>query len=84
MAAAELATYHVPEDPASPAPVGGYVMVYVAFYERGFGVPSHRFLFLLLQFYSLELHHLTSSGSLHIAAFVTLCVTSSDSCYEVS
>jgi hypothetical protein len=43
------------------------------FYERGFGVPSHQFLHSLLQFYDLELHHLTSSGILHIAAFVTLC-----------
>jgi hypothetical protein len=27
----------------------------------------------LLQFYGLELHHLTPSGILHIAAFITLC-----------
>jgi hypothetical protein len=37
---------------------GGYVMAYVAFYERGFSVPSHQFLHSLLQFYRLELHHL--------------------------
>jgi hypothetical protein len=36
-------------------------------------VPSHRFLYSLLQFYNLELHHLTPSGILHMAAFVTLC-----------
>jgi hypothetical protein len=36
-------------------------------------LPSHRFLHSLLQFYGLELHHLTPSGILHIAAFVTLC-----------
>jgi hypothetical protein len=36
-------------------------------------VPSHRFLFLLLLFYSLELYHLTPPGILHIAAFMTLC-----------
>jgi hypothetical protein len=36
-------------------------------------VPSHRFLHLLLQFYDLELHHLTPSGVLHIAPFMTLC-----------
>jgi hypothetical protein len=29
----ELATYRVPEDPASPAPVGGYVVACTAFYE---------------------------------------------------
>jgi hypothetical protein len=42
--AVELATYRVPKDPASPAPAGGCI---VAFYERGFGVPSHIFLHLL-------------------------------------
>jgi hypothetical protein len=31
--AVELATCCVPEDPMSPAPVGGYVMVCAAFYE---------------------------------------------------
>jgi hypothetical protein len=36
-------------------------------------VPSHQFLRSLQQFYGLELHHLTPSGILHMAAFVTLC-----------
>jgi hypothetical protein len=36
-------------------------------------VPSHRFLHFLLQFYGMELHHLTPSGIVHIAAFMTLC-----------
>jgi hypothetical protein len=48
-------------------------MVCVVFYEWGFGVPSYLFLCLLLQFYSLELHHLTPLGIVHIAASVTLC-----------
>jgi hypothetical protein len=54
---------------------GGYVVACTAFYERGFVVPSHRFLRLLLQFYGLELQHLTPSRILHMAAFVTLCET---------
>jgi hypothetical protein len=73
MTAVELATYRVPRHPASPASVGGYIMVCAAFYERGFGASSHRFLHLLLQFYGLELYHLTPSGMLHITTFVTLC-----------
>jgi hypothetical protein len=48
-------------------------VVYVAFYEQGFGLPSHRFLHSLLWSYGLELHHLTRSGILHMADFVTLC-----------
>jgi hypothetical protein len=41
MIAVELATCHVPEDPASPASAGGYVMASAMFFEWGFGVPSH-------------------------------------------
>jgi hypothetical protein len=73
MIVVELATCRVPENPASPAPAGGYVVSCATFYERGFGVPSHRFLYLLLQFYGLELHHLTPLRIMHIAAFMTLC-----------
>jgi hypothetical protein len=40
MIVVELATCHISKDPASPAPVGGYVVVCVVYYERGFGVPS--------------------------------------------
>jgi hypothetical protein len=73
MTTMELATCCVPEDPVSPVPAGGYVVAYVAFYERGLGVPSHRFLCSLLQFYGLDPHHLTPSGILHMVTFVTLC-----------
>jgi hypothetical protein len=70
MTAAELATSRVPEDPTSPTPAGIYVMACTAFYERGLGVSSHRFLLSLLWSYGLELHHLTPLGILHMAAFM--------------
>jgi hypothetical protein len=73
MSAVELATSRMSEDPAFPAPMGGYVVACAAFHEQGFGVPSHRFLYLLLQFYDLELHHLTPSEILQMAALVSLC-----------
>jgi hypothetical protein len=73
MLAAELVACRVPEDPMFPAPVEGYVVSFMAFYERGFSTPSHQFLHSLLWYYGLELHHLTPSRVLHIAAFVTLC-----------
>jgi hypothetical protein len=73
MMAVELATCRVLADPALPALVARYVVACSAFYMRGFGVPPHRFLCSLLQFYGLELHQLTPLGTLHIAAFVTLC-----------
>jgi hypothetical protein len=75
MTTMELATCRVPEDYASPAPVGGgwYVMSFMTFYERGFGVPSHQFLHSLLWSYGLELHYLTPLGILHMVIVVTLC-----------
>jgi hypothetical protein len=60
------------EDPTFPIPAEGYVVSFMAFYERGFVTPTHRFLRLLLLYYGLKLHHLTPLGVLHIAAFVTL------------
>jgi hypothetical protein len=73
MPGVELATCLVPVDPASPVLAVGYVVACLSFYERGFGVPLHQFLHLLLQFYGLELHHLTPLGILDIMVFVTLC-----------
>jgi hypothetical protein len=73
MTTVELATCCVLEDPTSPVSVGAYVVACMAFYERGFSVPSHQFLCSLLRFYGLEPHHLTPLGILHITVFVTLC-----------
>jgi hypothetical protein len=69
MTTSEFATSLVPTGPVSPALAVGFIVVFVAFFERGFASPSHRF----LQSYVLELHHLTPSVIRHMAAFVTLC-----------
>jgi hypothetical protein len=73
MMVVELEACQHPTDPRFPAPTVGYVVSFMAFYERGFDMPLHPFLPLLLWYYGLELHHLTPSRVLHIAAFVTLC-----------
>jgi hypothetical protein len=73
MSAVELETYQVLMDPVLPAPVEGYVVSFMAFYEQRFDVPLHPFIHSLLQYYGLELHHLTAFGVLHIVVFVTLC-----------
>jgi hypothetical protein len=70
---AELEACWVPEDPTFSTPVEGYVVSFTAFYEWGFGVLPHQFLCSLLQYYGLELHHLTPLGILHIMTFVALC-----------
>jgi hypothetical protein len=48
-------------------------VVCTAFYGWGFGMSSNQFLYSLLQFFGLELHHLNPLGILHMASFVTLC-----------
>jgi hypothetical protein len=73
MTATEFVACHVREDPAIPTPKEGYVVSFMAFYERGFDTSSHWFLYSLLWHYGLELHHLTPSWVLDIATFVTLC-----------
>jgi hypothetical protein len=73
MTTSEFATSLVPAGPVSPALAEGFIVVFVAFFERGFASPSHRFLHSLLRSYVLELHHHTPSVIRHMAAFVTLC-----------
>jgi hypothetical protein len=73
MSAVELVACRVLEDLAFPVPTKGYMVSFMAFYERGFGMPPHQFLRSLLRYYGLELHHLTPSRVQHIVAFVTLC-----------
>jgi hypothetical protein len=73
MVAAKLEACQVPKDPTFPASVEGYVVSFMAFYERGFDAPPHQFLHSLLRCYGLKLHHLTPLRVLHIVAFVTFC-----------
>ena len=48
-------------------------MSFTHFHERGFTTPTHKFLQGLLNYYNVELQHLTPNGIQHIAAFVALC-----------
>jgi hypothetical protein len=41
-----------------PAPPEGYVVSFIAFHERGLGVPPNRFMWVLLHYYKVELHYL--------------------------
>src|SRR5688572_30372164 len=50
---------------AAPSPPPGYIMSFVSFHERGFGVPAGRFMRAILYHYGVELHNLTPQ--LHLA-----------------
>ena len=52
----------LPGDEDEPSPLEGYVMSFAHFHERGFAVPAHKFLWGLLDYYQVELQHLTPNG----------------------
>ena len=63
----------LPGNEDEPLPPEGYVVSFDHFHERGFTTPAHKFLRGLLDYYKVELQHLTPNGVQHIAAFVALC-----------
>ena len=71
---AGLATYNGGEQAErSPNLYLGERICLIPHLLRGVGFPIHPFLRGLLEFYGLQLHHLTPASILHIAGFVALC-----------
>ena len=56
-----------------PNPSKGEWVCFVPYLIRGLRFPIHPFLRGLLEFYGLQLHHLTPASILHIVGFVALC-----------
>jgi hypothetical protein len=50
-----------------------FQVLLASFHKRGLGLPVHPFFRRLLQYYNIELHHLTSGIILHVVGFITLC-----------
>jgi hypothetical protein len=63
----------VPPSGAAPAPPPGYVLSFVSFHERGFGVPASRFMRAILHFYGVELHNLNPNSIVQAAIFAAVC-----------
>jgi hypothetical protein len=51
-----------PVSGAAPSPPPGYVVSFVSFHERGFGVPTSRFMRAILHHYRVELHNLSPNS----------------------
>jgi hypothetical protein len=62
-----------PPSGAAPSPPPGYVLSFVSFHERGFGVPASRFMRAILHFYGVELHNLNPNSIAQAAIFVVVC-----------
>jgi hypothetical protein len=65
----EAVEWIVPADESVPPPPSGYVVLFVAFQERGFSVPAGRFICGVLFVYELQLQHLNPNGIQQMAAF---------------
>jgi hypothetical protein len=51
-----------PTSHQEPAPPEGYVVSFIVFHERGLGMPPSRFMWVLLHYYGVELHHLAPNS----------------------
>jgi hypothetical protein len=47
---------------AAPSPPPGYIVSFISFHERGFGVPTSRFMRAILHHYGVELHNLSPNS----------------------
>jgi hypothetical protein len=62
-----------PVSGAALSPPPGYVVSFVSFHERGFGVPASRFMRAILHHYGVELHNLSPNSISQVAIFVAVC-----------
>jgi hypothetical protein len=63
----------VPPSGADLTPPPGYVLSFVSFHERGFGVPASRFMRALLHYYGVELHNFNPNSIAQATIFVVVC-----------
>jgi hypothetical protein len=62
-----------PASEADPTPPPRYVVSFVSFHERGFGVPASRFMRALLHYYGVELHNFNPNSIAQAAIFAAVC-----------
>jgi hypothetical protein len=62
-----------PPSGAAPSPPPGYVLSFVYFHERGFGVPASHFMRAILHVYGVELHNLSPNSISQAAIFAVVC-----------
>jgi hypothetical protein len=62
-----------PPSRAAPSPPPGYVLSFVSFHERGFGVPASHFMRAILHVYEVELHNLSPNSIAQAAIFAAVC-----------
>jgi hypothetical protein len=62
-----------PPSGAAPSPPSGYIVSFVSFHERGFGVPASRFMRVILHNYGVLLHNLSPNSISQATIFAAVC-----------
>jgi hypothetical protein len=62
-----------PPSGAAPSPPPVYVLSFVSFHERGFGVSISHFIRAILHVYGVELHNLIPNSIAQAAIFAAVC-----------
>jgi hypothetical protein len=62
-----------PSSGVAPSPPPGYVVSFVSFHERGFGVPASHFMRAILHVYGVDLHNLCPNFISQAAIFAAVC-----------
>jgi hypothetical protein len=62
-----------PGSEADPTPPPGYVVSFIPFHERGFGMPASRFMRALLHHYGVELHNFNPNSIAQADIFAAVC-----------
>jgi hypothetical protein len=62
-----------PASEANPTLSPGYVVSFIPFHERGFGVPASCFMRALLHHYGVELHNFNPNSIAQAATFTAVC-----------
>jgi hypothetical protein len=61
----------IPRDEVEPKPEAGEYVVFVAHFERGFGLPASNFFRQFLDFYKLQPHHLPCNAIFYLSCYVS-------------
>jgi hypothetical protein len=62
-----------PGSEADPTPPPGYVVSFIPFHERGFGVPASHFMRAFLHYYGVELHNFNPNSIAQATIFAVVC-----------
>ncbi|KAK1643347.1 hypothetical protein QYE76_061152 [Lolium multiflorum] len=67
----EGVTCRIPGDEIEPDPEPGEHVVFLAHFERGFGLPASPFFWEFLDFYKLQPHHLPGNAIFYLSCYAT-------------